>query len=33
MVRRLLGSLDRYLNGDAAERYDILRGVRGDWGN
>ncbi len=33
MVRRLLGSLDRYLSGDAAERYDILRNVRGDWGN
>jgi UDP-galactopyranose mutase len=33
MVRRLLGSLDRYVGCDAAERYDILRNVRGDWGN
>jgi UDP-galactopyranose mutase len=33
MVRRLIGSLERYLVGDAAERYDILRHVRGDWGN
>jgi UDP-galactopyranose mutase len=33
MVRRLIGSLGRYLGADAVERLDILRSVRGDWGN
>jgi UDP-galactopyranose mutase len=31
MVLRLLSSLDRYLSADAAERFEILRHVRGDW--
>lgn len=33
MVQRLVRSLDRYLEADAAERFHILRDVRGDWGN
>ena len=33
MVRRLVNSLDRYLEGTSDERFAILREVRGDWGN
>lgn len=33
MVRRLAASLDDYLTGGPARRAEILRGVRGDWGN
>ena len=33
MVRRLLGSLEEYLTSDPLRRVEILRGVRGDWGN
>jgi UDP-galactopyranose mutase len=33
MARRLVRSLDRYLEGTPAERFEILREVRGDWGN
>lgn len=33
MVRRLVDSLDDYLAKDPAGRYEILRNVRGDWGN
>lgn len=33
MARRLVRSLDRYLEGKPAERFEILREVRGDWGN
>jgi UDP-galactopyranose mutase len=33
MVRRLLTNLERYLGGDAAVRFDVLREVRGDWDN
>ncbi|HSJ62945.1 MAG TPA: UDP-galactopyranose mutase [Gemmatimonadaceae bacterium] len=33
MARRLVQSLDRYLDGTPAERFEILREVRGDWGN
>jgi UDP-galactopyranose mutase len=33
MARRLVRSLDRYLDGTPAERFEILREVRGDWGN
>jgi len=33
MVRRLAASLDDYLAGAPARRVEILRGVRGDWGN
>ncbi|MBS0321533.1 MAG: FAD-dependent oxidoreductase [Proteobacteria bacterium] len=33
MARRLVDSLDAYLAGDPARRLDILRAVRGDWGN
>jgi len=33
MVRRLVDSLDDYLAKDSAGRYEILRNVRGDWGN
>lgn len=33
MARRLAGSLDRYLAAKPAERFEILRQVRGDWGN
>jgi UDP-galactopyranose mutase len=31
MAQRLLSSLDRYLGAEAAERFEILRHVRGDW--
>jgi len=33
MARRLIQSLDRYLEGKTDERFQILREVRGDWGN
>lgn len=33
MVRRLAASLDDYLASGPARRVEILRGVRGDWGN
>ncbi len=33
MARRLVQSLDRYLQGDPGQRFEILREVRGDWGN
>jgi UDP-galactopyranose mutase len=33
MARRLVRSLDRYLEGTPAARFEILREVRGDWGN
>jgi UDP-galactopyranose mutase len=33
MVRRLLAHLERYLAGDARERFELLRDVRGDWDN
>jgi UDP-galactopyranose mutase len=33
MARRLVQSLDRYLGGTREERFEILRQVRGDWGN
>jgi len=33
MVRRLAGLLEEYLASDPLRRVDILRGVRGDWGN
>lgn len=33
MCRRLVRSLDRYLGGKPAERFEVLREVRGDWGN
>ena len=33
MTTRLVTSLDRYLEAKPTERFDILREVRGDWGN
>jgi UDP-galactopyranose mutase len=33
MARRLVKNLDRYLEGKSPERFEILREVRGDWGN
>ena len=33
MSRRLIQRLDRYLEGKPEERFQILREVRGDWGN
>lgn len=33
MVRRMLDHLERYLGGDATERFDVMREVRGDWDN
>ncbi len=33
MAKRLVRSLDRYLAGTPDERFEILREVRGDWGN
>jgi UDP-galactopyranose mutase len=33
MVESLLASLPRYEKGDASERLDILKEIRGDWSN
>lgn len=33
MARRLVRSLDRYLESEPGTRFEILREVRGDWGN
>lgn len=33
MVERLVESLETYLGGDAGQRFEILRSIRGDWRN
>jgi UDP-galactopyranose mutase len=33
MVRRMIENLERYLAGDADERFEVMRDVRGDWDN
>jgi UDP-galactopyranose mutase len=33
MVRRMIDGLERYLAGDAAARFEVMREVRGDWDN
>ena len=33
MVRRMIEHLERYLGGDGAERFEVMREVRGDWDN
>ena len=33
MVRRMIDQLERYLSGGGAQRFDVMREVRGDWDN